>query len=80
MIPELQSLAFPALAAILVVAGAATFLAVNRRRYSIRLARRWGLDPATIRVIASDLGGRQSSRPLVVDGLVGAPDVIFRMR
>ena len=56
------------------------FLALNRRRYSARLARRWHLDPATVRVVASDLGRHRSSRPMVVDGLVGAPDVIFRIR
>ena len=80
MIPVLQSLALPAIAVILIATGAAVFLALNRRRYSARLARRWNLDPAAVSVVASDLGRHRSSRPMVVDGLAGAPDVIFRMR
>ena len=79
VIPELQSLASLAIAAIL-VAGAVAFLAMNRRRYSARLARRWNLDPASVSVVASDLGRYRSSRLMVVDGHVGVPDVIFRMR
>ena len=80
VIANLPSLVFPTTAAILVAGCATTFLAMNRRRYSARLARHWGLDPATVSVVASDLGRHRSSRPMVVDGLSGAPDAIFRMR
>ena len=54
MIAELQSLALPAIAAILVAGIAAALLAMNRRQYSARLARRWRLDPRTVRVVAAD--------------------------
>ena len=80
MIPELQPLALPAIAALLVAGGAVALLAMNRRRYSARLAWRWNLDPATVSVVASDLGRHRSSGLMVVDGLVGASDAIFRMR
>ncbi|MCE2521367.1 MAG: hypothetical protein J4G15_16500 [Alphaproteobacteria bacterium] len=72
MILELQSPVVLAIAAILI--------AMNRRRYSARLARCWNLEPATVRVVASDPGRHRSSRPMVVDGLSGAPDAIFLIR
>lgn len=55
-------------------------LYLRRRRYTGRICRRWGLDPARIRVIASDLGRQRATWSLRTDGLAGNPDVIFRDR
>ena len=75
----------PALLAILamvVLAIATTSIALHarRKRYTERICRRWGLDPARVRVIASDLGRHRASWSLRADGLVGNPDAIFRDR
>ena len=66
--------------AILAMLGVAIALHVRRRRYSARICRRWGLDPASVRVIASDLGRHRASWSLRADGLVGNPDALFRDR
>ena len=66
--------------AVLVVAVSAIALHLRRRRYTARICRRWGLDPARVRVIASDLGRHRATWSIRADGLVGNPDVIFRDR
>ena len=66
--------------AILVIAVSSIALHLRRRRYAERLCRRWGLDPARVRVIASDLGRHRATWSMRADGLVGNPDVIFRDR
>ena len=63
-------------AALLVVA--IPLYARQRRRYSARLCTRWGFDPATVRVISSDLDRHRSDRALRADDLAGNPDVLFR--
>ena len=65
-------LALMALLAGLVVWG------VARRRSSRDIVRRWGLDPASCRVLASDLARHRSAPSLVADGLAGSPDVLMR--
>ena len=67
-------------AAVLVIAVSSIALHLRHRRYTARICRRWGLDPARVRVIASDLGRHRSTWSLRADGLVGKPDVIFRDR
>ncbi len=69
-----------AAAAILTILGASIVLHVRRRRYSARICRRWGLDPARVRVVASDLGRHRATWSLRADGLVGNPDALFRDR
>ncbi len=72
----------PALAAVLIaLAGVAVLLLARLRlRYASRICRRWGLDPGDVKVLSSDLGRHRSDRRLLADGLVGAPDVLFRDR
>ena len=53
---------------------------VIRRRNPKEIVRRWGLDPATCRVLAADLASHKSRPSLVVDGLAGSPDVLIRER
>lgn len=67
-------------AAILAIPGAWLALHVRRQRHSARICRRWGLDPAHVRVIASDLGRHRATWSLRADGLVGNPDALFRDR
>ena len=67
-------------AVVLVIAVASLALHLRRRRFTERICRRWGLDPARVRVIASDLGRHRATWSLRADGLVGIPDVIFRDR
>ena len=71
---------FPAVATAICALAALTALVYfrHRRRYSSNLCRKWGLDPATTNVLSSDLGRHGSNRTMLVDGLAGAPDVIFR--
>ena len=67
-------LALLALLAVLIVS------LIARRRSPRDIVRRWGLDPASCRVLASDLA-RHGSRPsLVADGLAGSPDALMRER
>ena len=65
---------------VLVIAVSSIALHVRRRRYAERICRRWSLDPARVRVIASDLGRHRATWSMRADGLIGNPDVIFRDR
>ena len=67
-------------AAVLIIAVASLTLHFRRRRHTERICRRWGLDPARVRVIASDLGRHRATWSMRADGLVGNPDAIFRDR
>lgn len=74
-----QLLAAATAAAILVIACALIALH-RRRRCTDRICRRWGLDPARVRVLASELGRHRATWSMRADGLVRNPDVIFRDR
>ena len=53
---------------------------IVRRRSPQDIVRRWGLDPASCRVLASDLARHRSRPSLVADGLAGSPDALMRER
>ena len=53
---------------------------IARRKIPRNIVRRWGLDPATCRVLASDLARHRSRPSLVADGLAGSPDALMRER
>ena len=53
---------------------------IARRRRQQDIVRRWGLDPASCRVLASGLARHMSRPSLVADGLVGSPDALMRER
>ena len=65
-------------AAIVILLVIATPFSVRQRRYSARICGRWGLDPATTRVISSDLASHRSNKALLAEGLAANPDVLFR--
>ena len=75
---SISTLTFLGIAAVILLAIAIPLYVRQRRRHSARLCKRWGLDPATVRVLSSDLGRHRSNKALLADGLAGSPDVLFR--